>query len=225
MSTPVQSTWPRTKWPPMRPSGRIGRSRLTSAPRLKPPSVVTRAVSGPISVVERRRVCADDRQADAVDGDAVAVVQLAARSVSIDEPVAALDRGRAPRPGPTCSISPVNIAFDDDVGPARLRLKPATRPTHGRRGSRPPMVLRPRPAREGSRPGAPRRPGPARQRAACSVGAAFDQQRLDAQRQQGAAARRSGCLRSRWRPARAGRFERSRTRSAWRAASRSVATT
>ena len=59
-----------------RPSARIGRSRLTCcSPRIDP-SVVTRAVSGPMSACTSPSIRGNHRQAHAVDRQAVARRQV-----------------------------------------------------------------------------------------------------------------------------------------------------
>src|SRR5262245_43809820 len=111
---PVPSTWPWTKWPPMRPSARIDRSRFTSCDRRNPPSDVTRAVSGPISA------WTSPCSARITVRQTPLTATLSPGASSAARPVRSRSRMPALVPltsatSPTASINPVNIAFDDHV--------------------------------------------------------------------------------------------------------------
>src|SRR5262245_49821994 len=101
----------------MRPSPRSGRSRLTSAPGSREPSVVTRSVSGPTSALNASPVCTTVRQTpltatlspsfnSAVSGD---------RTESDWPPVVDVRAVTSP----VASMRPVNIALNQDVRPER----------------------------------------------------------------------------------------------------------
>ncbi len=90
---PRPSTWPLTKCPPRRSLGRIARSRFSTAPSASWPSVVRARVSVEASAWNRARVERDHGQADAVDGDTFAeldVVERQAADLEGETQVAAL---------------------------------------------------------------------------------------------------------------------------------------
>ena len=112
-TTPVPSTCPCTKWPPKRLSARIDRSRLTRCSCRSEPSVVTRAVSGPMSACTSPSSARDHRQADAVDGQTVAGANSGGERRPDAQAESTPVRLDAPRPSPTASMRPVNITFDE----------------------------------------------------------------------------------------------------------------
>ena len=77
VTVPTPSTCPVIRCPPRRSARRSAISRFTSPTRSSP--VVQRSVSADTSNDERRAVDRDDRQAAAVDGDAVADRDVARR--------------------------------------------------------------------------------------------------------------------------------------------------
>ena len=187
-SSPTPSTWPCTRWPPMRVAGAQGRLEVDRVARLRgAPSVVRRSVSGTASNASTAPSIAVDREAAAVDGDRVADRGVARRSPARAQPQPA---AAAPTTAP-CSITmPVNIArrllrpralghqqrIRADRAAAQLDARPV-----GQRGM--PASPRARSARRRAR-AAPRtapagRPGRRQQRPG-ERGAALEQHRRDA---------------------------------------------
>ncbi len=134
-TTPTPSTCPSTKWPSRRPSIRIGRSRFTFCPRCSAPSVVTRAVSGPMSASTWLAVDQHHGQAHAVHRQAVADLQVR-RQRGLDANADAPFARRHLREGADL--------FND----AREHRPPSSRPARARSTDR------------GSRPGSPTIPVP-----------------------------------------------------------------
>ena len=82
-TTPTPSTWPWTTWPPSRSAARSGSSRFTVEPAL---DVAQRRAAQRLAHDVRAEALAlahaDRGQADAVDGDRVALAELAARAAT-----------------------------------------------------------------------------------------------------------------------------------------------
>src|SRR6185503_3960319 len=121
-TTPVPSTWPCTKWPPTRPSAAIGRSRFTLWSCRSDPSVVTRAVSGPISactspccaVTTVRHTPLTARLSPGVSTGA------SVERMRIRNPPAA---GISSATVPTASMRPVNISLNECIWPEQFHLR------------------------------------------------------------------------------------------------------
>ena len=174
---PIASTCPCTKWPPNRPSARSGRSRFTSRARREPAERRHAQRLRPDVGVNLPVLGDDDRQADAVDGHAVARRQLRGERRVDAQADAAAVVGLRSTISPTASTRPVNITLYQDIRPERLDVR-ARRAPAAKTAPRPETARRLAPSTCGVDVDAarsrrrlhptPRRAGPRRLRAAAT---------------------------------------------------------
>ena len=188
---PVPSTWPWTRWPPSRPSSRIGRSRLTGSPARRAPRQLRSRVSRITSAVN-----VSPSASTTVRQTPLTAIESPCRAPSTTSRPAHASAGRCRRgrsarsTSPSSSTMPVNIrppsvgagrAVTRTSGPIRVtsvissRTPSASVPTPvpasdgepRRRAASAPG--RRRPGRR-ARPAGTRRPGSGRPRAARAAG-------------------------------------------------------